>query len=209
MTTQTPSTPRSAPVFRITARDQVSALLAVIVTLVAILAGLLWRNTVEARTASYTAPSGAVVDYPESWRLDATGADIGLVRFSDTLAPEYPTTFELRWLPVAPDATDEDALATALNTLALNRGRDLSAFKLLDTQTGQTVKELPGAAASFVFVHDPAGMFQQGIPTVVLGDDLLARKGDRVYVFSLLAARENRALAEQKFRAFVDSARLP
>lgn len=209
MTTQTPSTPRSAPMFRINTRDRVSALLAVIVTLVAILAGLLWRNMVEARTRSYADPSGVTIEYPESWRLDATGADIGLIRVSDTLAPEYPTTFELRWLPVAADATDEDALATALNTLALNRGRDLSAFKLLDSQTGQTVKELPGAAASFVFVHDPAGMFQQGIPAVVLGDDLLARKGDRVYVFSLLAARGNRALAEQRFGAFVDSARLP
>lgn len=212
MTTQTSSAQtatRNAPVFRINARDQLSALLAVIVTLVAVLAGLLWRNGVEARTKSYSDPSGVTIEYPESWRLDATSADTGLIRVSDMLAPEYPTTFELRWLPVAADATDEDALPTALNTLALNRGRDLSAFKLLDTQTGQTVKSLPGAAVSFVFVHDPAGMFQQGIPAVVLGDDLLARKGDSVYVFSLLAARENRELAEQRFRAFVDSARLP
>ncbi len=212
MTTQTSSADtatRKAPVFRINTRDQMSALLTVIVALVAILAGLLWRNAVEARVKSYADPSGVTIAYPESWRLDATNADTGLIRVSDALAAEYPTAFELRWLPVAHDAEDADALATALNTLALNRGRELSAYKLLDTQTGQSVKGLPGAAASFVFVYDPTSLFQQGIPAVVLGEDLLARKGERVYVFSLLAARENRDLAEQRFQAFVESARLP
>ncbi len=212
MTTQTSSAQtatRNAPAFRINARDQMSALLAVIVTLVAILAGLLWRNVVEARTQPYADPSGVTIAYPESWRLDTTGAEAGLIRVSDPLATEYPTAFELRWLPAASDASDEEALATAVNTLALNRGRDLSSFKLLDVQTGQTIKGLPASTASFVFVHDPTSLFQQGIPAVVLGDDLLARKGERVYVFSLLAARENRDLAEQRFRAFVESVRLP
>ena len=212
MTTQTPSAQtaiRKAPVFRINTRDQMSALITVIVALVAILAGLLWRNGVEARTRSYAAPSGMTIEYPESWRLDATSADIGLIRVSDPLATEYLTTLEARWLPVAPDAGDEEALATAVNTLALNRGRDLSSFKMLDMQAGQTIKALPGAVMSFVFVYDPTSLFQEGIPAVVLGDDLLARKGERVYVFSLLAARENRDLAEQRFRAFVESARLP
>ncbi len=207
MTTQT--TTRNAPVFRINTRDQMSALLTVIVALVAILAGLLWRNAVEARVKSYADPAGVTIEYPEAWRLDATSADTGFIRVSDSLATEYPTTFELRWLPVPADAGDEDALATAVNTLALNRGRDLSSFKLLDVQAGQTIKALPGATVSFVFVYDPTSLFQEGIPAVVLGDDLLARKGERVYVFSLLAARENRDLAEQRFRAFVESARLP
>ncbi|MGQ9815103.1 MAG: hypothetical protein ACUVR3_08125 [Candidatus Roseilinea sp.] len=212
MTTQIPSAQtaiRKAPVFRINTRDQMSALLVVIVTLVAILAGLVWRNVVEARTKSYAAPSGVTIEYPEPWRLDATNADAGLVRVSDALATEYLTTFEVRWLPVTADAGDEEALATAVNTLALNRGRDLSSFKLLDVQAGQTIKTLPGATVSFVFVYDPTSLFQEGIPAVVLGDDLLVRKGERVYVFSLLAARENRDLAEQRFQAFVESARLP
>ncbi|MCS7059625.1 MAG: hypothetical protein RMN25_00530 [Anaerolineae bacterium] len=207
MITQAPSS--QTPVFRINKRDQLSALLTLIVALIAILVGLMWRNVVESRTRSYTDPSGFSFQYPEQWRLDTTAADAGLIRVREPVGADYPATFEVRWLPVVPDATDQDALATALNTLALNRGRELSAYKLLDTQTDQLVKGLPGATAAFVFVDDPTGVFQQGIPAVVLGDDLLARKGDRVYVFSLLAARTNREQTEGLFRAFIESVRLP
>ena len=201
--------PAKPPAFRINTRDQYSAYLAILVTLVAILAGLLWRNSVEARTKTHTDPSGVEIQYPDLWRLDATNAEAGVLRVSDTSATDYPTAFELRWIPVAADSKDEDALATAANTLALNRGRDLSSFKLFEVQAGQTVKGLPGATATYVFVYDPTSLFQEGIPAVVLGEDLLVRKGDRVYVFSLLATRENRDQAQAMFRAFVESARLP
>lgn len=198
-----------APQFRINQRDQLSALLTIIVTLIALLLGLLLRNSVEARTKAYADPSGVSIQYPDQWRLNTSEASAGLLVARDDSAPGYPATFEMRWLPADPQAADEEVLANAANTLALNRGRDLAAFQLFEIAGGENVKDLPGAKASYVFVDTSGGAFQERLPAVVLGEDLLARKGNRVYVFSMLATEADRPGILPLFRAFVESAKLP
>lgn len=198
-----------APVQQVNWRDQWSAALAVVVTLVALLAGLALRNSVESRTQTYSSPSGLSFQYPEGWRIDAREAEFGLIRARHLSASGYPTTFELRWVAVDPAMEDVDAIAFALNQLAINRGREHLAFKVLDTQSRQTVKGLPAGRSSYVFVEDSGGLMQQSLPVVVLGEDVSVRKGDRVYVFSWLATEGNRAQTEAAFRAFVESAKLP
>ena len=219
MTVNTPSASAPAPAaspapqFRIDWRDRVSALLTIAVTLVALLLGLLLRNSVEARTRSYADASGVGIQYPAWWRLNTDEAAAGILSVRDADAPGYPTTFELRWLAVDPQAGDEEALAGAANTLALNRGRDLAAFQLyevvVEPDAAGMAHGLPGAEATYVFVDAGGGPFQERLPAVVLGQDVLLRKGGRAYVFSLLATEENRPDALSLFRAFVESAKLP
>jgi len=203
------SSPAAAPSFRITERDRWSNLLAVGLAAIALLAGLLVRDSAMNRTQAYTDPSGVTFAYPAGWRVNASEAEAGVLRIREHAPSGYPTTFELRWMPVDPAAGDADALATAANTLALNRGRDYAAFQLFDILAGQTVKGLPGATASCVFVDAGGNAFQEQLPSVVLCEDRLARQDDRVYIFSLLATEGNRADDLPAFRAFVESAKLP
>lgn len=190
-------------------RERASALLTLLVTIIAASAGLLWRDAVESRTRSYADPSGLTIQYPERWRINTANADLGIVQVSDPFAPGYPTTIELRRLPVSADASDEDALATAANTLALNRARELTAYRLLELRDGQRIHGLAAARANFAFVHNPAGLFQERLPVVVLGEDVMLRRGDQVFVFSLFAEQENYPRAQARFQAFVEAVRLP
>ncbi len=190
-------------------RERASALLTLLVTIIAASAGLLWRDAVESRTRAYADPSGLTIQYPERWRINTANADLGIVQVSDPFAPGYPTTIELRRLPVSADASDEDALATAANTLALNRARELTAYRLLELRDGQRIHGLAAARANFAFVHDPAGLFQERLPVVVLGEDVMLRRGDQVFVFSLFAEQENYPRAQARFQAFVEAVRLP
>jgi len=192
-----------------TLREQRSALLAVLIAIGAVIAGLLWRDGAESRTSSYVDPGGLSIQYPERWRINTASADIGIVRVSDPLAPGYPTAFEVRRLPVSADAADEDALANAANTIALNRAQDLTAYKLLTLESGQTIRGFAAARATFAFVHDPAGPFQESLPVVVLGEDVMLRKGNQVFVLSLFAGQESYPRAQERFRAFVESVTLP
>jgi hypothetical protein len=170
---------------------------------------LLLRNSVEARTKAYTDTSGVGIQYPEGWRLNTSQAAAGVLVVRDDNALGYPATFEARWLPADLQTADEEALANAANTLALNRGRDLAAFQLFEVAGGETVKGLPGARASYVFVDTSGGAFEERLPAVVLGEDVLARKGNRVYVFSMLATEDDQTGVQPLFRAFVESAQLP
>jgi hypothetical protein len=213
MTTTTPTaptpSPAAAPRFRITWRDRWSNLLTVGLTAVALLAGLLVRDSALSRTQSYSDPSGVTFSYPQGWRVNASEAEAGVLRIRENSPAGFPTTFELRWMPVDPAAADGDALSTAANTLAMNRGRDYAAFQLFDIVTGLTVKALPGATATYVFVDAGGNAFQEQMPSVVLGEDSLARQNGRVYIFSLLATEGNRADDLPAYRAFVESAKLP
>lgn len=190
-------------------RAQRSALLTLLIAAGAVIAGLLWRDGVESRTRAYTDPSGLVIHYPARWQISTANADLGIIRVSDPFEPSYPTTFELRRLPVSADATDGDALAMAANTLALNRARDLTAYRLLDLRGEQRIHGLAAARASFAFVHAPTGPFQESLPVVVLGEDIMLRKGHQVFALSLFAGKESYPRAQERFWAFVEAVQLP
>ncbi len=218
MTTTTPNIPAPvgqsdrlayAPRFRIDQHDRVSLILTLVVTAVALLAGLALRGAVESYTKGYKTPQGVFIEYPDTWRLNTADAASGVVSARDSAAQSFATTLQLAVVSVDTSAKDSDALSFAANQLALNRGHDLSAFKLFGITPGQTVKGLPGASTSFVYVSDAGGALQEALPVVVLGDDVLVRKGGAVYIFTALASEDNHAQAVAQLKAFVDSAQLP
>jgi hypothetical protein len=213
-TTTTPDVPapaatRAAPRFRINNHDRVSLILTLAVTAVALLAGLTLRGAVESYTKVYKTPQGVFIAYPDTWRLNTAGAAGGTVSVKDSAAQDFATTLELNVLNVDPSAKDAEALSYAANQLALNRARSLSSFKVFGITPGQTAKGLPGASSSFVYVSDTGGPLQEGLPVVVLGDDVLVRKGGTVYMFTALSTEDNHAQAAARLKAFVDAAQLP
>lgn len=207
-TSTIPAAEPAAPRFRMNRHDRMSLVLTVVLTAIALIAGLALRGAVESYTKGYKTPQGVFIEYPDTWQLN-TADTSEVVRVRDSAAQNFATTLELRAVSIDPAAKDDEALSFAANQAALNRGQEQSSFKVFDLTTGQTIKALPAATSSFVFVSDTSGALQEGLPVVVLGEDTLVRKGGTVYIFSALSTEENHARAVAQLKAFVDSAQLP
>ena len=207
--TTAPALPAMPVQSRVNRQDTISTMLVVIITLVALLLGLLLRNSVEAKTKTFTDPSGVAFNYPDTWIISTASADQGLWRVRDDAAGGFPTTFELRRVAVDATAPLTDVLHLVENDLTGTRSQTLTAFKLFGMSLKETYQSQPGAHARYVFVTSPGTVLQESLPTVVVGDDYLLRKASNVYVFSLQAAEDNRGDALPQFNKFVDTATLP
>ena len=190
-------------------REAVSALLVLGLTLAALLAGWMLRDSVEGRMRSYSDQSGLSLRYPAAWQIDTSGAQQGQVQVSDSAAGRHPTTYAVRSITVDASAPVTEVLGLVSDSLAAERGRDLTAYKVFSVSAGQTIKGLPAATTRYVFVNTPSGVFRDFVPAVVLGEDYLVHRGDKVYVFSLHAMEDNFAEAQAGFNSFVESAQLP
>lgn len=188
-------------------RDTASAITVFVIAALALVAGLQVRNSAEARVKAYADPSGVQLAYPDAWRLDTRRAVDGVLRVRDTQSDGYPSTFELSWAAIDPKLDDEAAVSNASSNLALNRARDLAAYKTFDlTMTPNTAST---ASSSYVFVANQGGALQESVPVVVMGEDRFVRKGDKVYVFSMQTTEAGREQAMAQFERFISSAVLP
>src|SRR5437588_7123985 len=113
-----------------TTRDWFSAALVVLMTLVALAAGLALKSSVDGRSKSYSDPSGATLHYPSGWQLNAQDIKNNGISIRDLSAKGFPTTLGFRAVPVDPKAQDADALSVVANNLAVSRAQDLGSFKL-------------------------------------------------------------------------------
>lgn len=198
---------------RVTQIDTISTMMVLGVTVVAVLLGFMLWNSVEGRTRSYTDATTLTISYPDDWTLSDSGAatnSAGVIVLSDSrIGGSAPTKFEVQRVTVDASAPATGTLSTVANDLAVNRGRDLSAFKVLSTTPRQTIKGMEGMKVQFVYVTTPGNALRASLPAVVLGDDYLVRKGDKVYVFTLHSTEANRDVALPMFEKFVNSAQLP
>jgi hypothetical protein len=184
-------------------------LIVVGMTVVALILGLLLRNSVETRTRSYTDPTGLSISYPDGWQIKEAEAEGESVQVSNLTGGGFPTTFEVSRVAVEPSAPVTEVLALVGNDLALNWGRDRTAFKVFEVTPNQMVKGLPASRIRYVYVDVPAGILQESLPTVVLGSAYLVRKEGNVYVIGLRAEEDNYDEATARFERFVESAILP
>ncbi len=186
-----------------------SLMAAIVVTAVAVIIGLAIKDSFEARTKSFADASGIAISYPNWWALDKRDAASGTLRARDANATGFATTLEVQTIAVADTFKDDAAIATASAQLNVNRGQSLGSLKVFDLNASQTVKGLPGAESSYVFVSSKGTLQQESLPVVVLGDDTFVRKGGKVYVFTLQSTEASRPLALPKYKAFIESAKLP
>ncbi|MDQ3706688.1 MAG: hypothetical protein M3437_16005 [Chloroflexota bacterium] len=207
----------AAPAPRRTTNERVSALLVVLVTLAALIAGFLLRDSAESATRSFTTPYNLTVGYPEGWRINDSDAANRVV-MSEPGSGRFPTTFEVTSVVVDASASFTDVLGTVGQNLATSRGADLTAYKVLDiqNQTGEgnnraalMIKGLPAMITRYAYVSTPNSVFTEGLPTVVVGTDYLLRKDNRVYVFTVQSTEENEPDAKARFERFVQDARIP
>jgi hypothetical protein len=206
---------------RVNRQDTISTLLVVGLTILAVILGALLWNSVVNRTTTYTDAAKLQITYPAGWVLSDTGAETstaGQITVSNQKAGIAPTKFEIQRAAVDASSPVTSSLALIANGLTATRARNLSSYKVLGTEafTGSgadkkpiQIKGLPGYKTSFVYVNTPSNALQGNIPSVMLGEDWLVLKGDKVYVFTLHSTQANRDTALPLFEKFVDSAQLP
>ncbi len=203
---------------RRTTNERVSALIVVLVTLVALVAGFLLRNSAESATRSFTTPYNLTISYPDGWRINDTDAANRVV-MSEPGSGRFPTTFEVTNVVVDASAPFTDVLGTVGQNLATSRGTGLTAYRVLNIQnqvadangnrTALMVKGLPATITRYAYVSTPRSVLTEGLPTVVVGTDYLLRKDNRVYIFTVQSTEENEADAKARFERFVQDARIP
>ena len=193
----------------ISALEVLSGLLVLALTLAALLAGLLLRNSVESRVKTYSDPSGWSLQYPDGWQVNATDAERGIVRVRDLTSGRFPTTIEVRRVVVDASAPATETLGFVSDSLSTDRGRELTAFKVFSVRGDLTLKDRPAAESRYVFVNAPTTAFQENVPAVVMGKDYLIHKGDKVYIFTLHATEPNFDAAQSTLDRVVEGAELP
>jgi len=182
-------------------RDTLVAAVAFGAAAVALAGGLLLRDSVESRVKVHAEASGLQFAYPDGWRLDMRRAADGVFVARD---PDGDVAFELRAVAIDPHVDDATSISQVAGSLALNRARELEAYRSFELSS-----DGPTGAGSFAFVTGAGNALQENIPVVLLGEDRFVRKGGRVYVFTMHSTEAGRAVAAAKFDRFVQSTVLP
>ncbi len=186
--------------------DSVSAAATLFVAALALAGGLYTRHLAESAVQVFQDASGITVRYPENWRLDKRAMADGALIMREASTDGFPTTFELRWAPVEAALDDRAAIGNAAGIITLSRAAERTAYKTFDLIM---TPDQPAATSTFVYVANRGGALDASVPVVVLGEDRLLRKGERVYVFSVQASEANMRQARSAFDRFVNSAILP
>lgn len=188
---------------RVDGRDTLSAAATLGLAAVSLVAGLLVRNSVESRVKSYADPSGMQIAYPANWRLDTRLAADGVIRAREA-GGDSGAAFELHSIAIDPKLDDKSAFAQVAASLALNRARDLTAFRSFELAAAPG-----GAVGAFAFVTGPGGAMQESLPVVMLGEDRFVRRDGRMYVLTLLTSESDSEINRARFERFAQSAVLP
>ena len=207
---------------RVTRADTVSLLLTFGVTVLALILGLFIWNAVVGGTKTYTDVTGVRINFPANW----VSSDSGLVNNTagtivakpDVKSNQPFTLFRIERVTVDQSAPATTTLGLVANDLITTRGRELNAFKVLEsngfTGTGANkqplqIKGQPAYRLEYVFVDSPNNALGGGLPKVIIGEDRLVLKGDKVYVFSVQSTDADRDSVVPLFDNFVESAVLP
>lgn len=174
---------------------------------VALLLGTAVMALAQGQTSQHTdANTGLSVRYPQGWLVkSAEGLAFQAV---NPEAADFKTTYQVRVTSIDATAPTTPTLALVLNNLSLNRAQQETAYRLFDVAEGQSIDDQPAMEATYAYVVKGSDLFAQRVPTVVQGLDVAVARGNQGYVFTLLAAKEAFAQAEQDFRRFVKSAQI-
>jgi hypothetical protein len=176
----------------------------ILMVVVALAAGWGVKSYAENQAARYTA-GGVSVSYPFGWSASTT-AD-GVLRFRDMRAGGAPSMLEVRSISMAGASSITQTLALEADALALSRAQDLTAYRILETDDAAAFRGQPALRVSYVFVLDEPDAFQQHLPAVMLGEDVLTYQQERVVVFSVQATKDEFDQMQHRFRALLESAR--
>lgn len=171
------------PASDLTRRDRFSGVLVVLVTTVALAAGLLIRQRAASDVWSYVnQQAGIDASYPAGWLVDEQGNYTARIR--DPRARPFKTQYMITIVP----AGGQTSVRNVLDNLTLQRSNDLPAYRVLNVgevaSGGTTYTRM-----DFAYVESDPNPFIQRLPTVVQGLDVVILDGNRAIVVTFLSAQ--------------------
>jgi hypothetical protein len=182
-------------------RDRWVSWLVIGVLIAALLLGWAVKAAAEGRTVLYQA-GGLQVRYPAGWVRAEVQPPV-LLRVEDRWAAPFRTTLMLQRRPLPP--VGEKPVGTVQQTLALERGRKWTAYRVLGMEENVSIAGRTGMRVTFAYVETNPNPFLETVPVVMSGEDFLFPVGDQVYIVTLTAAEANHARAQRALRAFLRS----
>jgi hypothetical protein len=173
-----------------------------LVVLIALTAGWGVRSFAVNQTQSYSA-NGITVAYPYGWSAASTPE--GALRFKDKQAGGVAPVLEVRVRPLASSTSITSTLAVEADALALTRAQQLTAYRTLETDEIQ-FKGQPAWRVTFAYVWDQPNAFEQHVPVVMLGEDVLTLQQGRLVVFSRQASERDFEALEAHFAVLQNTA---
>jgi hypothetical protein len=168
------------------------------ITLVALLAGWLYKSSVENRSVLFES-SGISAQTPQGWHSITPQGD-EVLHVSDPLSSGFGTTYIVQRIPVEAGS----AVGQAASLLTLQRGQQLTAYRVLDqkpvTVYGQEAYEL-----SYVFVESDPNLTHDEFPNIVHGLDYIYMAGDHVVVVTYWAEKQTYDYDLGRFLRFLRS----
>lgn len=152
-------------------------LLTVALIVVGMLYGLNLREGALFATQQYNnVQAGISMNYPVAWLLDTDGDYV--VRLRDMRRIGYKTTIQIALAPAGGSASNRNIL----DVLNISRPLRLNSY---DVQAIEPYTMPDGTAATrmtYTFVDDEPNKFLQTVPVVVIGWDVLVRRGEQALI---------------------------
>jgi len=168
------------------------------VTVVALLAGWLTKNSVESRSIPFEG-SGISAQTPQGWLMtSAQGNEI--LHVTDPLSSGFGSTYIIQNIPVAADST----VGQAVSLLTLERGQALTAYRILE-QKQVTVFGQAAYEVGYVFVESNPNLTHNEIPNIVRGLDYIFLNGDHAIVATYWADEKAFESDLGRFQRFLNS----
>ncbi|HJR78473.1 MAG TPA: hypothetical protein VJ821_00285 [Anaerolineales bacterium] len=155
--------------------DRYAETAVVIVTLLALLAGWLYKSSVENRSLTFES-DGIIAEVPKGWFQSQSESTV--IQVTDPTSAGFATMYAISRQTVANDVSP----AQAASFQNLDLGQQLTDFRVLDQQpvlvNGQEAYQV-----SYVFVESDPNLARDDIPSVVLGRDYtFVRNGQAITV---------------------------
>jgi hypothetical protein len=174
--------------------------LAIVVILASLLLGVNLRDSVLYATQPYSnVQFGIRAEYPRGWLLE-TSSDF-VLRVRDMSRPDYKTTIQVSVYPFTASMTTRNVL----DDLALRRAQTLATFRTLSIAETTLRGGEAATVSEFRFVATDANPFQESIPSVVLGRDILTVRSGQAILVTFLANELTFNADLAYFQRFLDS----
>jgi hypothetical protein len=176
--------------------DRYAEVAVLVLTAIALLLGWTLMNNVESRAVKFE-QNGLTAFVPAGWRTSQGDGDV-LVSAADLTSGGFATTYMVRALPVAKDASLKDTASL----LTLNDGQTYTAYRVLDSQP-VTINGREAYKVTYAYVESNPDMTHADLPTVVRGVDYIFLSGGKAIVVSYHASEDNFTSDFARFRQFV------
>jgi hypothetical protein len=168
------------------------------VTLIALLAGMLFKNSVQNRSVSFS-NAGISAQTPQGWLTSGVQGNI-ILHVTDPQSSGFGTTYTIQNIPVATGASVDQVASM----LILERGQAMTAFRVLNQQKvtvyGQAAYEI-----DYVYVESNPNLTHNQIPNIVRGMDYLFMNGGHAIIVTYWADEKAYISDLGRFQRFLGS----